>query len=870
MDFTMLNAKQRLVAENLQENILLLASAGTGKTNTLSCRIANILEKQLALPGEIVCLTFTNKACNEMQNRIQQMLGTEARKIIIKTFHGFCYSILQQAGKVAGDLPRDFTVFDETDAMELIRSFDWCDTSKEAQYQALINLMKEYRGEYNFFTEDAIADYNEVLQRLKRENHQRIMDAAKCRGGHNDDLLMKFESRCGEITASYDNALRENHGVDFADLLNMVFQLLQENDFASSWQKRFKFWCVDEVQDTSRLEYLILTKMFGKSRLLLCGDYFQTIYQWRGSDPQLLYSRYSQEYTPRLVIFYENYRSTQCLFQAGYGYLQKRFAADITRLYKEDAHSCSSLSGEKIVYKKVWGIKQEAYWIYLQLQRLQPENLAQVCILVRANYYGAKLSTMLSEIMTNRYRQWQEGALEAADFPLNFMLVDEFKFFRRQEIKDAVAALRLLLNPRDNTSLQRLCKRFVAGIGPAAMTRLLSDEYKDAGIRLTDFISLSGQKYAEPFEMLLRALERGQVVVFDVETTGLDTARDEIIQLAAIKINLQGEVQDRLMHYVQASCPVGDSEAVHHISDSKLAAEGMESGAALQKFLDFAKDCVIVGHNVVFDLSILSSQLQRLDLPQLDSPVFYDTLDIYRRFYPYLPNYKLEYLGNRFQVEHKSSHDAFDDICATGELLIHAVGEKILPLRDTRRTYMNAYVKNFAQVAAMLNSLREEMQTLALGNLVIKVIQAWGMDKYYQKDEKRLENLRNLVRQGRKLEREQFSAYAAVQEFLRLAALSNTELDLLLATHPKIPIITVHQAKGSEFNTVFLAGLQEGSFPTSISLRQNNLEEEARLFYVAITRAKERLYLSSDLRGNAIPCRFIHAIPEECITVEEK
>ncbi|MBR0357845.1 MAG: ATP-binding domain-containing protein, partial [Selenomonadaceae bacterium] len=131
-----------------------------------------------------------------------------------------------------------------------------------------------------------------------------------------------------------------------------------------------------------------------------------------------------------------------------------------------------------------------------------------------------------------------------------------------------------------------------------------------------------------------------------------------------------------------------------------------------------------------------------------------------------------------------------------------------------------------------------------------------------------MENLRNLVRQARQLDKEELSGYDAMQSFLRLMSLSNTELDLMLQEKPRIPIITVHQAKGSEFDTVFMAGLQEGVFPSKISLVHESLDEEARLFYVGITRARQRLYLTAAMDRGSVPCRFINAIPDEFLDRE--
>ena len=160
-----------------------------------------------------------------------------------------------------------------------------------------------------------------------------------------------------------------------------------------------------------------------------------------------------------------------------------------------------------------------------------------------------------------------------------------------------------------------------------------------------------------------------------------------------------------------------------------------------------------------------------------------------------------------------------------------------------------------------MEGLRRKLAGFRPGQMVAETITSLGISRYYQREENRLENLRNLVRQARQLDREELSGYDAMQGFLRLTSLSNTELDLMLQEKPRIPIITVHQAKGSEFDTVFMAGLQEGVFPSKIALAGNSLEEEARLFYVGITRARKRLYLTSALERNSVPCRFINAQP---------
>lgn len=307
MDFSFLNKKQRQVVDELDRNILLLASAGTGKTNTLSCRVANIIQQGRAKAEEIVCLTFTNKACNEMKNRVVDVVGAAGRGVVVKTFHGFCYDILQWAAKRSTDISTSFVVFDEDDCLELIRELPWCGRGQEKQLQPLINLIKEHRGEYDIFTGDTRKDYQQVMNRLMAEIPQRVMEAAKGQ----DNLVMMMAQQAGELVTSYQQMLLDNHGVDFNDLINQAFVLLKDKDIRSYWQASFKYWSVDEVQDTNLMEYTILTQLFGQSNLLLCGDFFQTIYQWRGSEPQRIYDSFAATYQPMLMVFHENYRSTR-------------------------------------------------------------------------------------------------------------------------------------------------------------------------------------------------------------------------------------------------------------------------------------------------------------------------------------------------------------------------------------------------------------------------------------------------------------------------------------------------------------------------------------------------------------------------------
>ena len=876
-----LNDQQLTVVNELTNNILLIASAGTGKTNTLAYRIANIIEQKKARAEEIACLTFTNKACNEMKKRVVDVVGEAGTAVTVTTFHSFCYDIIRSEAKKSDiGIAGNSIIFDEEDCLELIKLIpDFAHMTAlsgwSAAVQKLIALFKEYRGEYDYFTDDIAADYQRVIDRLIVEKGSRVEDASRVMKKPCGDLIMEFQSRGGQLIALYDNTLRENHALDFCDLINMAYYLLKDEQRQTRWQSAYKFWCIDEVQDTSRLEYSVLEKLFGNSNVIMCGDFFQTIYEWRGSQPELIFEKFMKNYGPEVIVYNRNYRSTQILLDSSYTYLKNKFPAMVSNFFKEDAMAMVAEPGEKIHYSTFNSIYMEAHWIYMTLQRLRPADLSRVCILTRSNTYNKFLSQNFQKIINKRRENQYAAGEEFSDFPLEFMLVDEFKFFRRKEIKDVLAVFNILVNSWDDNSICRIAKEYAKGIGERTIDRLKSDEAMNLGIRPNDILHPSTLKYDEPFEMLRRELENGNVVVFDVESTGLDTARDEIIQIAGIRLDKTGKELDKLNCLLRATKPVGQSVYTHHITDEKLQAEGIDPRDALQKFLDFARGSVIVGHNVGYDLSILASQLNRLGMEPLQCLAYYDTLDIFRRFYPKLPNHKLSTIGEFCQVSHISTHDAFDDICATGECLIYAVQNNISKGIDERRQFFAKYSKHFAPFGEMINGFKKSLSVKRPQELMVDIINETGILSAYQKEDanirekgtSRVANLRTLYRIIRERDDGSQSALDEIKALLNVTSLSNTEFDLMLSEHPKIPIITVHQAKGLEFDQVFFAGLQEKTFPSYQAIRSGCFDEEARLFYVGITRARKALYLSSvlDRVKNNVPCRFINSLPEENI-----
>lgn len=858
------NKKQQQVINELNQNILLSAGAGTGKTNVLSYRVANILNKNRANADEILCLTFTNKACRELKNRITSQLDFEtANKITIRTIHGFAYQVITTTAKKAQTIFKEFVIFDDEDQKTLIRqTIDNFPKARALDIQYIVNCieqLKQERALKHIYTEDIEADYTTIY-------HQHLKFNKTFNQQQNDNLTKFFQFDGLNIIINYELALQQMHGLDYKDLIANAYRLFQDENICSSWRKRYKYIMIDEMQDTSSFEYTMLEKLFPANNIMLCGDEFQTIYEWRGSNPQKILTAFTEKYNPLIINFNENYRSTKLLLEMAYNTLINLFCKEtILHSYAKNLLSKSSELGHKIELKQANSLANEAQWIFQNIVNLLPlvKTPTQIAILVRQNNYLQNLTLHLN-YLANIYNQKNQ------EEPIHFIQIDNIRFFKRQEIKDVLSIMKYLINPNDYLSLQRILINLIPNIGIRTIKQISSAEYLQNGLRLSDFINANFQNpNYEPFSDLISAYLSKDIIVFDIEGTGTDIFADNIIQLSAIKIR-KGKKIAEFNRYLKSDKPVGDSEKVHHISDEYLQTHGENPKLVLQEFCQFIQDAIITGHNIRgYDMDILNQNLLKHNLKPVNfSNINFDTLDLVRRFYPNLPNHKLEFLSNHFQFETKSNHNSLDDVFATWELLHKLLEDKIIPTAKKRSELINKQKNKFIHVAQIFQKLHNILNdNLLLENLIAQIVEEFNLVNIYkanatQDGAVRLENIRNLFRLA-KAELNSHRGTNGIKELLQYASLSNTDLDALTSSHPKIPIITIHQAKGLEFDYEFLAGMNDDIFPSYFSTRNGSItEEEKRLFYVAITRAKKALFLSSSGR----PSRLLNYIPEQFIT----
>lgn len=841
-----LNKKQQEVVNTIDKNIFLVAPAGTGKTRVLSERVYNIINKGLVKEEEILCITFTNKAAKEMKERIEQKLGGST-KCTIKTFHSFCLEVIRNSAKNKTDISTDFVVFDEEDAIEAVRKIS---TIQQKGYNKafidvsmiykFIELVKSYRLKWGFLSDDEEHDYKLCIDNLSKPAFKSVVADCFKTNGHVNIKLMHYMIDYGVFyVLFYNKQLRSDKALDFNDLITLTRMLFMNKDIVDYYRDKYKFINIDEVQDTSMSDYEIIEKIFkgDKSKnILLCGDIFQTIYKWRGSEPDKIFEAFKKECNPLQIVFDKNYRSTQTLTNASIDFLGNVFESRVSEIYKDGVSSCSDETGEKISVISYDNLEAEAIGILNSFKNLalEGEDLSKVCVLTRANNYNKDLSKVLSRISANQ------------DF--EFILVDEYKFFRRAEIKDITAIFKILINPYDTVSLERVLKRLNTGVGKAILEKVQTTEFRKARIKLSDFISdytANGEFYTNLLNAYDRASSDGNIVIFDVESTGTDVTSDEIIQIAAVKIDNKGNIIDTYERFIKPNKTVGASAKVHHFTDEYLAEHGLPKEEVLNEFREYTKDKIVIGHNVQYDINIFTSELNRCNIGAPLFKGFYDTLDIYRRFYPMEKNHKLEYLSERFKTTHKPSHNALDDIIATTELLVMAIEAKIRPTSFQRMSLIADLYKKFEEFREKYRVLKQKSYEIRPYEMILEIQKNFDiMNKYIvQEREERFRRVMNFHKTLSVLDDNEKCPRDALISAVEVTALSGGEIEQIVSStqeKPRIPIITVHQAKGLEYNTVIVSGLIDGKFP----LYNGDLDEEGKLFYVAITRAKKRLILT--------------------------
>jgi len=417
-----LNPPQQEAVTHGQGPLLILAGAGSGKTRVLTYRIAFLIAEKLTQPENILGVTFTNKAAGEMKERVVNLVGVKSANIWLSTFHSFCARFLRQHAQHLG-YSRHFSIYDDDDQSALING---CVKERDLPKQ-------RFSGSLVL---NKISACKNILMDWQNYHH------------HAHDY---FEKTVAELYQDYQTRLEKANAMDFDDLLMLMVRLLQqEESVLEKLQDRFQHILVDEYQDTNHAQYVLVKLLSGKSRnLAVVGDDDQSIYGWRGADLKNILD-FERDYPDCKVIRLEqNYRSTQRILEAAWSVVKNNLSRKEKKLWTENT------DGETIKLLEVYDERQEAQIVVEKIRELKHK-------------YG--WSDFVILYRTNAQSRILEQSLRDSGTP--YVIVGGVRFYERKEIKDILAFLKILANPKDDLSLKRILKTFGEGIGEKSFSNL--------------------------------------------------------------------------------------------------------------------------------------------------------------------------------------------------------------------------------------------------------------------------------------------------------------------------------------------------------------------------------------------------------------
>jgi DNA helicase-2/ATP-dependent DNA helicase PcrA len=423
MDFLEgLNPQQRAAVAHVEGPLLLLAGAGSGKTRVITHRIAHLVDAHRVPGWSVLAVTFTNKASDEMRQRVQALLGETDRRNspVVATFHSFCVRLLRRDGDRLADIRPNFTskftIYDDDDQVALLKSI--------YRNLGLDEKFMPYRGACSWIS------HNKSHKLGPQDVHKASTD--------------QRTSRLAVVYEQYEARLRQANALDFDDLLLETVRLLAHDaELRAQYNRRFEFLMVDEYQDTNRTQYELM-RLLSETRGNLCvvGDEDQSIYGWRGADIRNILD-FERDYPGATVIRLEqNYRSTQNILKAASQVVQNNTERKGKTLWTEAG------DGERIGLYEAFDGENEALVIADTIERLLARNPQdRVAVLYRTNFQSRQIEEAL-----RRYGR-------------KYLVVGGFSFYQRAEVKDALAYLKAILSPQDDLSLLRIINTPARGIG---------------------------------------------------------------------------------------------------------------------------------------------------------------------------------------------------------------------------------------------------------------------------------------------------------------------------------------------------------------------------------------------------------------------
>ena len=482
MNLNTLNKEQKEAVLITEGPLLILAGAGSGKTRVLTTKIAYLIKEMNIDSSNILAITFTNKAAREMKERVINLVGHEYYGMQISTFHSFGLSILRKYYSRLG-YQSNFTIIDSDDSLTIVKK-----------------IVKELNLDSKMYNPKAIRNR---ISGAKNE----LLDPDDYSKYANTD----FEEKVVEVYRRYESMLINSNSVDFDDLLILPIKLFKDNpDILMYYQERFKYILVDEYQDTNRAQYILIKMISAKYKnICVVGDESQSIYSFRGADYKNILNFEKDYQDAKVILLEENYRSTKYILNVANDIIKNNVNRKDKKLWTENE------DGNKVKYYQAMNEKDEAYHVVNEIKNLLVNGISRsdIAVLYRTNAQSRNI----------------EEALLKENIP--YKVVGSFYFYKRKEIKDLIAYLKLIYNSNDNTSLERVINVPKRGIGLKTIENI-SNIAREKNISMYDALTTSKEL---EFKKLIEQLK---TVSNDLSLTELI---DEILDKTGILEELKSE-----------------------------------------------------------------------------------------------------------------------------------------------------------------------------------------------------------------------------------------------------------------------------------------------------------------------------------------
>ena len=855
------------VVEASQGYHLVLASPGCGKTHILAERIRYARERGVKYE-DMLCLTFTNRAAREMTNRIQKVVGGDFSELMVGNVHRFCSKFLFEQGRI----PADSAIIDDEEAVSIIADYRnedeegvTRDFNRYKGYQTIIffqhfiyQLEHQHPWKYYLHPESFTDDDREAVkhicasQKIEYDEQsvvniyhhaQEYMDEANAPGldGKTADrirvLLWKmYYANC------YARYKEENHLYDFEDLLLYTYDIYRSDPTC----KRYPWIQVDEVQDLNGMQLAIIDLLTAEDNpmVMYLGDEQQAIFSFMGAKVETL-TLLKMRCKGNIHHLQRNHRSPKYLLDVFNDYAEKQLKIDRELLPLSDNDTKATSGDLRIIHSST--IEAEHKDITTEALSLYEQNKEErTAVIVSANSDADRISEAMTEAGLTHFK------------------VSGRDLFDTPDVKLLLAHLSVLSNEHNSIAWTRIMKG-VRAFPSHALARRFNWKLKQLALSPSDFLLYPESCYTAEF---LRAYNEEEIVVFDTETTGLNVFQDDIIEIAAIRIKGGEVVGEPLDLYIETDKPIlpmlGDKEnpmyAIYH--EKMSTGELLSSSDALRRFLAYVGTSPILGHNANYDYNILDNNLQRYckDTMQAHEIRCFDSLKLIRLLAPSLHSYKLESLLETFHLAGVNSHQAIDDVKATVSL-VRLCAEKAREKQAQQVAFIrHPKVKPFANVLrsnygecyreavnrlyklstdhepVLVSELSAAYNAFRSDGLINDIPRLDYILRYLRIDMLTDETVANALAP-------QLSQYVMDINTLKEADFCNSKSIL-----ERIYVTTVHKAKGLEFDNVIIFDAADGRYPNAYNKTKQQDEEDARKFYVAMSRAKRRLFIAYSLQ----------------------